>query len=111
MLELGRHAAAAHREIAEIVLALDNIDMVVAVGHHMLNAAELLMREWPHERCEIVGDLTPEQARRIASLLRPDDTVLVKGSRRMRLERIIEAINTGSTTSTAPEGAARRKSA
>ncbi len=116
MLELGEHAGSAHREIAEAILRLGNIDRVVAVGHHMLAAAERLMRDWPPERCEIISELSPEQARRIAGLLNPGDTVLVKGSRRMRLERIIEAINAAAVTDcdsavAGDEGSARRRSA
>lgn len=111
MLELGEHAPSAHREVAELILALGNIDMVVAVGHHMLNAAERLMRDWPHERCEIISDLTPQQARRIAGLLRPGDTVLIKGSRRMRLERIVEAINAAPPATASSSASARRRSA
>src|SRR5690606_11796346 len=75
MLELGEHAGSAHREIADAILRLGNIDRVVAVGHHMLAAAERLMRDWPPERCEIISELSPEQARRIAGLLNPGDTV------------------------------------
>lgn len=95
MLELGQAAPDAHREIGQAVLELGTIDLVVIVGHLGLYTAERLCREpdgWSDERYVLVSDLDRGQAAGIAALLRPGDMVLLKGSRRMRLERVVEAL-------------------
>ncbi len=92
MLELGDATEAAHREIADHVLRLGNIDLVVVVGHHGLHLAERLGRDWPEDRYVLVSDLDRAQSRPVAALLQRGDLVLLKGSRKIGLERVIDEL-------------------
>ncbi len=96
MLELGAASERSHLEIADHILSLPPpaIDLVVCVGHAMLHAADRLIQAggWDHDRVVLVSDLDAGQAAPVAALLRSGDTVLLKGSRRMRLERIVQAL-------------------
>ncbi|MEW6569997.1 MAG: UDP-N-acetylmuramoyl-tripeptide--D-alanyl-D-alanine ligase [Nitrospirota bacterium] len=83
MLELGSYAEEAHRQIGRLISRL-SIDVVVAVGPLMAFAAS-----------EIQGNVytaeTPDIAKRIVkNICLKGDTVLIKGSRGMRMERVVE---------------------
>lgn len=93
MLELGDHAEANHTEVGERIGELGACDLLVCVGTLTARAAEaaealggagITVRR--------VADTAGGHATLIASWLQPGDTVLLKGSRGMRLERIIEAV-------------------
>ncbi len=89
MLELGEHAPSAHAEA--IARALDpaaGLHLLIAIGPLMAGAA----RGLDDDRLTVAGDADDEAVRAAADALRPGDTVLLKGSRRMRLERVLEAI-------------------
>ena len=82
MKELGADEAAYHREVGE-ALAAAGIDRLIAVGHlaawYRAGAAGVDVHHFE----------TVEQAlEEVAALVDPGDTVLVKGSRGMRLERV-----------------------
>ena len=90
MLELGEHAAAAHEDLG--ALAGQAADYVIALGDyasHIVQSAR---------RAGLAGDraFAVEDGDRavavVAPLLSPQTTVLVKGSRGMRLERVIEQL-------------------
>lgn len=89
MLELGDEGARLHREVGEAAAASGAFDAAVLVGNLALHAAEPLRRVigagamMPFEDCE------RGRAAEIAALLGPGDRVLLKGSRRMGLERIV----------------------
>jgi len=105
MLELGQAAPDAHREVGETILRLGTIDLVVIIGHLGLYTAERLGREpdgWTEERYVLVSDLDRGQAAGVAALLKPGDCVLLKGSRRMRLERIVDALRDRPPPTAAP---------
>lgn len=121
MLELGPAGIDAHREIGQTILDLGSrgtpggsvgggggIDSVIIVGHLGLHTAERLGRGgggvpgWNSDRYTLVSDLDAGQAAPVANLLRPGDLVLLKGSRRMRLERIIEALKQRFASSATP---------
>lgn len=87
MLELGDRAPVAHRSVG-IQAESDEIDLLVCIGHLAKGAAELLEHMQSHTFEHWTDDL-PDQ---VAALLRPGDTVLLKASRGMRLERLIPAI-------------------
>src|SRR3989449_11494048 len=103
MLELGGIADEAHREIGRAVVAA-GADELVGVGRLALFAVEA------------AGEAGPAEARHattfedtVAHLLKrlvPGDTVLVKGSRGLRLERVVDA----SDARLAREGGPRRLS-
>jgi UDP-N-acetylmuramoyl-tripeptide--D-alanyl-D-alanine ligase len=97
MLEMGGHGEAGHQEVVAAAAELPNLDMLVLVGQAMRCAAESLGLL---ARTEVVlmADLDDGRAREAAELLRSGDFVLLKGSRRMRLERILSAAGeTGAT--------------
>ncbi len=91
MAELGDFEEPLHRMVGERVVNM-SLDLVVTVGerartiHNVVNAAGL-----PCRHCA-----TPVEAGQyLAQTLRPNDTVLVKGSRIMRLEEAVETLKRG----------------
>jgi UDP-N-acetylmuramoyl-tripeptide--D-alanyl-D-alanine ligase len=87
MLELGPTAPHLHDEIARTALASD-VDLIAAVGEF---EAALKRVGAPPERVVAAADadaLWP----RLASRLRPDAIILLKGSRGVRLERLVPLI-------------------
>jgi UDP-N-acetylmuramoyl-tripeptide--D-alanyl-D-alanine ligase len=90
MLELGDHAERAHEEIGS--LAGKVADVVIAVGEYASRVVQSARRAGlPVDRAVVVE--SAEQA--VASLmplLTAQTQVLVKGSRGMRLERVVEQI-------------------
>jgi UDP-N-acetylmuramoyl-tripeptide--D-alanyl-D-alanine ligase len=90
MLELGDAGEALHRQTGERLAGL--VDVVVGVGplsRHVLEGAKGggraadSLHHFPDSEAA---------AREAASLVRPGDAVLVKGSRAMRMERVLEAL-------------------
>lgn len=98
MLELGDHAADAHREVGDLLADAGDsrfgapVDHVICVGQHALYTAERLLRDWNDDRITMVSDAKDANALAIARLLRPGDAVLLKGSRRTALERVEQAL-------------------
>lgn len=82
MLELGASTGEAHREILGVLAGSDSVDLVVCVGYAYSNEK----RDDPRFRYLLPEDGWPG---RVASLLEPGDTVLLKGSRGIRLERLL----------------------
>jgi UDP-N-acetylmuramoyl-tripeptide--D-alanyl-D-alanine ligase len=85
MLELGPQAPRLHREIG-LYAADRGVDLLVSVG---ALAAEMRV-EFEGESYAVAG--AQEAAERLAPLLREGDTVLVKGSRGVGLERVAELL-------------------
>lgn len=98
MLELGDHAADAHREVGDLLFEAGEgafgapVDHVICVGHHALFTAERLLRDWDHDRVHMFSDAQGAHSGAIARLLAPGDAVLLKGSRRTALERVEHAL-------------------
>ncbi|HYE03465.1 MAG TPA: hypothetical protein VD963_09555, partial [Phycisphaerales bacterium] len=88
----GAAGPAAHREMAELIARLGGIDLVITVGHLALHLAGRLGELGTAARVIPLSDLDERQAERAAALLRPGDLVLLKGSRRVRLERLVAAL-------------------
>jgi UDP-N-acetylmuramyl pentapeptide synthase len=89
MLELGDIAAAAHRDVGEAVAAA-GVAELVGVGRHALAAVEAARARG---LAEAHHTTTFEDT--VALLLKrlvPGDAVLVKGSRGMRMERVVDAL-------------------
>ena len=94
MLELGDHAEHAHAEVGS--LAGQTADFVIAMGEQARTTVESARRAGLSQDRAIVVD-TPEQAiDALEPLLSPKARVLVKGSRGMRLERVVERIRAAS---------------
>lgn len=93
MLELGGFSEEAHKNIGRIISEMD-IDVFVAVGEMMALAAEESRKNKAKKQSPLVylfkniGGAGED----IMNILRQGDTVLVKGSRAMGMEKIIERI-------------------
>lgn len=85
MLELGDQCCIEHRRLGGY-LSKQEIDTIFLVGPAMAAAAKVLPNAI-HEQ-----DASDEAMQRIASSLRKDDVVLLKGSRGIQLERIVEQL-------------------
>ncbi|HXN01897.1 MAG TPA: UDP-N-acetylmuramoyl-tripeptide--D-alanyl-D-alanine ligase [Candidatus Dormibacteraeota bacterium] len=90
MLELGDHAERAHEEIGS--LAGKTADILIAVGEYAPRVVQAARKAGlPTDRAFVVE--SAEQAvRSLTPLLTAQTQVLVKGSRGMRLERVVEQI-------------------
>ncbi len=89
MLELGAYEETAHRKIGRMLSELP-VDVFISVGKRMAFAGEEFERFANGSRKHYhVSE--PEEARKVLQgIISSDDTVLIKGSRGMRLERILE---------------------
>lgn len=88
MYELGAASKNAHATAGQYPCILP-IDMMIAIGQMTRDAYDVAKQEKPCHFFESWSDDLPEQ---IAALLEPGDTVLLKASRGMALERLIPAI-------------------
>jgi UDP-N-acetylmuramoyl-tripeptide--D-alanyl-D-alanine ligase len=100
MLELGEGAPELHHQIG-CAAARANIDLLLLVGEiTRAAAAGALECGLPPERVLHLGG-TEQALQRIADLVRAGDIVLVKGSRRMGLDRLVDRL--GERFGEAPE--------
>lgn len=101
MLELGASLADGHIAVARALLetfvegpgAGEGVPLVILAGPSMAHAhRELTASGWPPRSLVHLAQMDDAAARHIASLIAPGDVVLLKGSRRMKLERVQEAL-------------------
>jgi len=91
MLELGPTTAQLHAEVGTYV-AEQRIDTLIASGvlaRNLAKGARIAGMSAVHEAAD-----APAAAAELLALVAPGDVVLVKGSRGMRLERVVEALRT-----------------
>ena len=94
MLELGNDAAEQHREVGRRVVDLDRrlpLDRLVLVGAMSSYTAEPLLDRWPSRRVTLLDNLDRSNAAAVVASLQPGDAVLLKGSRALGLEAVIDA--------------------
>ena len=89
MLELGPTAADLHAEVGGFVAA-EGIDLLIASGELARSLARGA-RDAGMKSVQAVAD-APAAATALLKTVRPGDVVLVKGSRGMRLERVVQAL-------------------
>jgi UDP-N-acetylmuramoyl-tripeptide--D-alanyl-D-alanine ligase len=90
MLELGDHAERAHEQIGS--LAGKAADVVIAVGEYAPRVIQAARRAGlPSDRA-FVAESAEQAVASVSPLLTAQTQVLVKGSRGMRLERVVEQI-------------------
>lgn len=87
MLELGDHSPEAHAEILKAALADRSVNRVITVGGEFARAGVEPESRLRHEPAP-----TEDAIVRIAAELRTGDALLLKGSRLMRLERVVDAL-------------------
>ncbi len=91
MGELGDDAGTAHQALGQLAARL-GIDFLIVLGEYaaqVLDAAKAA--GFPENHARLVQN-HEEAAAYVATLLRPGDWVLAKGSRSMRMERVLEAL-------------------
>ena len=94
MLELGTEEVRLHKEIGERASEL-KLDLLVGAGALMANAVEAA------QLAGVQAHSTPDSeaaGRLLHTLLEPGDVLLLKGSRGMRMERVLDSLRSG------PEG-------
>ena len=96
MLELGENEAQYHRDIGRQVAAMHS-DLLILIGPR----SEYIEQQAVHDGVAKARILHFDNAEKCASvitdLLRPGDLVLIKGSRGIGLERVIDAWKAGGT--------------
>jgi UDP-N-acetylmuramoyl-tripeptide--D-alanyl-D-alanine ligase len=92
MLELGEQSEPSHREVGDVLARQPGLDLIVLVGPRMKAAAARLEKAAEEGRLVRVDEMDEARAAEVASLLRAGDLVLLKGSRGMRMERLIAAM-------------------
>ena len=91
MLELGTAAVDAHRAIGATAARL-GVDVLITLGPLAKHAADgAIDAGMPKDRVQGVGSWA-EAAELLKKLSRPGDVVLIKGSRGMKMEKILEAL-------------------
>ncbi|MEM9348477.1 MAG: UDP-N-acetylmuramoyl-tripeptide--D-alanyl-D-alanine ligase [Planctomycetota bacterium] len=68
------------------------LGLLILIGPEMSAAFNAVRKTWPPSRIHYYADWQDGLDQNIAALLQPGDTVLLKASRGMRLERLIPAI-------------------
>ncbi len=91
MAELGPQTQALHAELGRAV-AEAGVDLLVTVGASPQTTAQAAREAARHTMQTRCFDDTLSICRHIQEFLRPDDIVLVKGSRRARLEQVVSEL-------------------
>jgi UDP-N-acetylmuramoyl-tripeptide--D-alanyl-D-alanine ligase len=92
MLELGAHAEGLHRECGEAA-ARAGLDLLVAVGGPAAAALAEAAVSAGMDRAAVAHVATSEEATRVClERMRPGDLVLVKGSRSIRTDVVVERL-------------------
>ncbi len=103
MLELGAKAEALHAEIGRAVIDLDQmlpIAHAVLIGPLSSATARVLTESWGPDRVTHLDELDEGTAAVAAQIVQPGDTVLLKGSRSVGLERMLDALEVAQTVVT-----------
>lgn len=91
MLELGEYADEAHRNVGEMV-AEYGVDCFVAIGPHAVEMAKGAKAKGFDSDKMFVFDNNESAKAEIMKILEPNDVVLFKGSRGMRLEEVADFV-------------------
>jgi len=88
MLELGRHSVDEHRKIGAQVAKV--ADILVTVGFRARDIAEAALDNGLPDGAIFQYEDASKAGDELAAMLAPCDTVLVKGSQSMRMEKVVE---------------------
>ena len=93
MAELGAHAPEAHREVGRLVPAMKKVDIVMFIGRHMRRAYDEIARaDRPAGVTSFYFRSRQKLAEVLGELRSPEDLILVKGSRSMAMETIVQEL-------------------
>ncbi|HEX5466267.1 MAG TPA: UDP-N-acetylmuramoyl-tripeptide--D-alanyl-D-alanine ligase [Candidatus Limnocylindrales bacterium] len=109
MLELGPAEAREHRRLGR--RAAEAADLLVAVGPAMAGAAQAARRAGLAAAAVYEVPDAEAAAALVEPLLRPGDAILVKGSRALALERIVERLRAAGPGAATDQGAGSAASA
>jgi UDP-N-acetylmuramoyl-tripeptide--D-alanyl-D-alanine ligase len=96
MLELGTESGQLHRQVARHLIEMDRacrIDHAIFIGEHMSEAHDEIEPAWGVRAMHVDG-LDKKARAAVRKIIRAGDAVLVKASRGMGLERVIDAFET-----------------
>ncbi|NLJ77579.1 MAG: UDP-N-acetylmuramoyl-tripeptide--D-alanyl-D-alanine ligase, partial [Peptococcaceae bacterium] len=91
MLELGQRALSGHREVGAAATGLQ-IDYLITVGELAQNIQRGAHRAGMDQERALHCQDNQEAVKILENLLQPGDTVLVKGSRGMKMESIVQSL-------------------
>src|SRR6056297_2068698 len=90
MKELGAKAESSHRKVGSAIAGIE-AEAVFLFGEEMRFAYQEAQQQGFHNRLEFTTDYS-ELAQWVSDFVQPGDTVLLKGSRSMELERLVPHI-------------------
>lgn len=90
MLELGRHSVSEHRKLGSH--AAKTATLLLTVGFRARDIAEGALDHGMKEGAILQHEDAHKAGDELEALIRPGDTILVKGSQSMRMERIVEEL-------------------
>ena len=90
MMELGKHSVEEHYEIGK--LAAQSCNILLTVGIRSRKIAEGALDAGMDDTKVFQYDNSDEVMKDMANLIQEGDTILVKGSQSMRMEKIVKAI-------------------
>ncbi|MEM6258795.1 MAG: UDP-N-acetylmuramoyl-tripeptide--D-alanyl-D-alanine ligase [Planctomycetota bacterium] len=93
MFELGSQADEAHRRVGAYAQGIPiMLDQLIAIGGYAQSMVDAFIPAKGIQEAIAFPEWTDDLPNQVAELLQPGDTVLLKASRGMRLERLIPAI-------------------
>ncbi len=95
MLEMGEWAGKAHIEIGEYLIA-QNIDYIFTVGEHGRNIAKGAQNSTTNINSILAFDNNDEVITVLKDFIKENDIILVKGSRGMKMEEIVNQLTVDS---------------
>jgi UDP-N-acetylmuramoyl-tripeptide--D-alanyl-D-alanine ligase len=90
MRELGPESGLWHRRVGDEVVTLCGADLLIACGHFAPDVVGGARRAGMHPERTIACRDVEEAARHVEQYMAPGDVVLVKGSRALGMEQIVE---------------------
>ena len=93
MLELGDSASELHRECGRAAANLRKIDWLIGVQGHAADFVDAAIQAGHPRECARFFENSEDAAKFVAEFVLPGDLVLLKGSRGVKMEKVLEAID------------------
>jgi UDP-N-acetylmuramoyl-tripeptide--D-alanyl-D-alanine ligase len=93
MLELGAYSSEAHRKLGQWMSTLP-VDVFIGVGPLMTEAVAAFKGKGIHK------DTSEDAVQELRTIMKEGDIVLIKGSRGMRMEKVLAAAEKGASKET-----------